>query len=299
MSAPKTIPAPRVIFLTAAMSDDAHTEHVAALVINGVSIVEECKENMHAPEFFGDDVEINANRAGLALGVPVERIDMLGTIPSEKDWPEFDTMVDVCLYQYAAQQLRQDIGSFDRLDGVAVTGTSWAHVAARAGLLPEGFDQWDIADGEGWTVAHEAAKYGHLPKGFDRFDLARPDGWSVAHVLAVGNKLPEGFDQWELTTTGGMSVADIVRGNEEREMRRNAGKLQRILDGETVVADDEWLNSVDLPNNVAAIPNPDRVGLRDVYLVGKIDNPVIHEWRVKNGIVEPGEAPVKTPKMGM
>jgi hypothetical protein len=79
----------------------------------------------------------------------------------------------------------------------------------------------------------------------------------------------------------------------------NEHKLQRIMDGETVVADDEWLDSVDLPSGVTSIPNPDRVGLLDVYLVGNLDNPVIHEWRVKNGLVEPDAIPVKKPKMGM
>ncbi len=300
MSEPKTIPVPRVIFLTAALSDEAHTEHVAALVINGVSIVEQCKENMNSPEFFGDDIEVAANGAGIALGVPVERIDMAGTIPPEEEWSDSDTMVDVCLFQYADQHLREHIGAFDRLDGIAVTGTSWAHVAARAGILPEGFDQWEIADRHGWTVAHEAAMRGNLPHDFKRLDLARPDGWSVAHVLAVGGNLPEGFDRWDLATTEGKTVADIIQGCEEREMRRHTNeKMQRIMNGEAVVADDEWLDSVDLPSDVAAIPNPGRVGLRDVYLVGKFDNPVIHEWRVKSGIVEPEAIPVKKPKQGM
>lgn len=76
-------------------------------------------------------------------------------------------------------------------------------------------------------------------------------------------------------------------------------KLQRIMEGEAVVADDEWLDQVDLPSGVTSIPNPGRVGLRDVYLVGKLDNPVIHEWRVKNGFEDPSAVSEKKTKMGM
>lgn len=76
-------------------------------------------------------------------------------------------------------------------------------------------------------------------------------------------------------------------------------KMQRILAGEAVVASDEWLDQVDLPSGVVAIPNPDRVGILDAYLVGKVDNPVIHEWRVKNGIIEAPEAPQRRHKMAL
>lgn len=90
-----------------------------------------------------------------------------------------------------------------------------------------------------------------------------------------------------------------MKSKESSEQGLQDPKLQRIIDGEAVVADNEWLDGVDLPSDVAAIPNPDRVGLRDVYLVGKVDNPIIHEWRVKNGIIEQEAMPEKKPKLGM
>ena len=90
-----------------------------------------------------------------------------------------------------------------------------------------------------------------------------------------------------------------MKSKESSDLSTQDPKLQRIMNGEAVVADDEWLDGVDLPSNMAAIPNPDRVGLRDVYLVGKIDNPIIHEWRVKNGIVEQDAVSKKKLNMGM
>lgn len=55
-------------------------------------------------------------------------------------------------------------------------GVTTAHVAARKGVLPEGFDQWHLANETGWTVAHEAAKMGLLPADFDQWALADHDG---------------------------------------------------------------------------------------------------------------------------
>ena len=62
-----------------------------------------------------------------------------------------------------------------------------AHVAARHGHLPEGFNLWEIDDGQlrprvdqfdlgdtsrHWTEAQEAASHGRLSPGFNRWDIA-------------------------------------------------------------------------------------------------------------------------------
>jgi hypothetical protein len=39
------------------------------------------------------------------------------------------------------------------------------------GFLPDGFQDWTLADETGWTVAHEAAEHGCLPPDFDRWEL--------------------------------------------------------------------------------------------------------------------------------
>lgn len=61
-------------------------------------------------------------------------------------------------------------------------------------------------------------------------------------------------------------------------------KLEAVLKGQAVIAGDEWLNSVELPVNVVSIPNPDRVGTKDLYIVGAITNPTIAEYRKSLGL---------------
>ena len=57
--------------------------------------------------------------------------------------------------------------------------------------LPAGFSYWEICDLEdGYTVAHVAARRGDLPNGFDRWDLADDDGWTVAQEAARAGTLP-------------------------------------------------------------------------------------------------------------
>src|SRR3990167_9349166 len=87
---------------------------------------------------------------------------------------------------------------FDRWELDAKNGWTVAHAAAATGHLPSGFDRWELADERGWTVAHAAADTGHLPSGFDRWELADIDGWTVAHEAARYGHLPSGFDRWEL-----------------------------------------------------------------------------------------------------
>jgi hypothetical protein len=76
-------------------------------------------------------------------------------------------------------------------------------------------------------------------------------------------------------------------------------KLQRIMSGEAVVVSDEWLDQADLPSNVATIPNPNQVGILDAHLVGRVDHPVIHKWRVENGIIQEEITPQKRLKIAL
>ena len=55
---------------------------------------------------------------------------------------------------------------------------------AMLGALPEGFDQWGLANERGLTVAHWAAIFCHLPEGFSQWGLADNDGTTVADVAA-------------------------------------------------------------------------------------------------------------------
>jgi hypothetical protein len=76
-------------------------------------------------------------------------------------------------------------------------------VQARHCHLPDGFDQWDLADGDGWTVAHEAAKWGHSPPppGWDEKVLGLKDrhGLTVRMTLGHFNYFPE--SRYEQTTS--------------------------------------------------------------------------------------------------
>lgn len=96
----------------------------------------------------------------------------------------------------------------DWIHFVGQDGRTAAHEAAEAGLLPAGFDNWDVADYTGWSVAHVAAVYGTLPEGFDRWDIRDDDGTTVAHVAASCGQLPEDFDRWDLRDGRGWTVAE-------------------------------------------------------------------------------------------
>lgn len=151
----------------------------------------------------------------------------------------------------------------------------------------------------GWLIAESYGTGTNSPLSRDdveamSYNLSRSLGVKdFSKHVSMRDDFEAGSFEWEF-------ALNALREQEEKAAQGVVDeKLQRIMEGEAVVADDEWLDSVDLPSNATSIPNPDRVGLRDVYLVGKVDNPIIHEWRVKNGIVEPDAIPVKKPKLGM
>jgi hypothetical protein len=91
-------------------------------------------------------------------------------------------------------------------------GERWSsfHVKAMSGNLPDGFDQWELANSKGRTVAHVAACYGHLPADFNRWELADKRGWTVAHEAAAYGHLPADFNRWELADKRGRTVAEVA-----------------------------------------------------------------------------------------
>ena len=106
---------------------------------------------------------------------------------------------------------------------------------ARAGCLPDDFDQWELADPAGWSIAHAAAEAGTLPHGFDKWALATCSGWTVAHVAVIaGTGLPAGFEQWGLADRGGWTVAHQAASSGNVPAHFSAWLLQ-YNDGVTVV----------------------------------------------------------------
>jgi hypothetical protein len=79
---------------------------------------------------------------------------------------------------------------------VDIFGNTAAHVAAAQGLLPTGFDRWELVNSSGATVAHMAAAWGTLPPGFDQWDLLDSRGITVAQVAAEFDQLREREDDY-------------------------------------------------------------------------------------------------------
>ena len=78
------------------------------------------------------------------------------------------------------------------------------------GCLPEGFNQWDLVDGDGWTVAHNLARHGNLPKGFNQWELKSRRGKTVAHFAATYKHLPDDFNQWHLIDSNNRTVFETM-----------------------------------------------------------------------------------------
>jgi len=89
---------------------------------------------------------------------------------------------------------------------------SWA---ADEGLLPEGFDQWEIYDPTyDYSVAVVAVTAGTLPADFNRWGLADKFGRTLAHEAAEQDALPDDFSQWHLADKDGRTVAHVAAENE-------------------------------------------------------------------------------------
>ena len=139
------------------------------------------------------------------------------------------------------------------------------------------------AAGEAWIAAGRPA-YGPVVEAFNK---AESDYNQAADAVFFGRWTDEQRAEWARLWAES-NIAPPAQG-----------KMQRILDGEAVVASDECLEQMDLPSNVAVIPNPDRVGVLDAYLVGRMDNPIIHKWRMENGIIEEPEASQRKLKIAL
>jgi len=75
----------------------------------------------------------------------------------------------------------------------------------------------------------------------------------------------------------------------EREVQI-LGNLDKILAGQEVImsdADLDWLVDHDLyPDQVVSVPNPNRCGILDAYIVGMISCHTIHQFRLQHGLAQ-------------
>jgi hypothetical protein len=104
-----------------------------------------------------------------------------------------------------------------------------AHAAALRGTLPHDPTLWTIGESYGWPVALQMAESPHpMPEGFDQWDLSDGDGWTVAHEAALQAKLPPDVspETLALSDDDGITVADVV------QMRRT-GKAD-LADGRRI-----------------------------------------------------------------
>jgi hypothetical protein len=87
---------------------------------------------------------------------------------------------------------------------------TYAHVAAKRGLLPEGFDQWDLKTSTGESVAHYAVLETCFPNDFKHWALKNDHGFSVAHFAVNAKTLPKDFEHWDITNDTGVSIAHMA-----------------------------------------------------------------------------------------
>lgn len=127
-----------------------------------------------------------------------------GKVPAtSKVWAK--PLSDRCqqpLASWAAKEglLPEDFSEWEILDPVRMQCV--AEVAAGAGTLRWDFKRWDIPG-----VAHEAAHFDNLPMSFDRWDITIGDGWTVAHEAVTYGYLGDDFTQWHLVDGKGVTVA--------------------------------------------------------------------------------------------
>ena len=100
------------------------------------------------------------------------------------------------------------------------------HLTART--LPRDFSDWGLRDERGTPLGHFAAMHGLLPAGFEHWDLANEFGVTTLRVLlGVGADVPDGFDDWERLVDGERSVIEVARalGNRRLVAKFEAWKL--------------------------------------------------------------------------
>lgn len=104
------------------------------------------------------------------------------------------------------------------------------HLTART--LPRDFSDWGMRDAKGSPLAHFAAMHGLLPAGFEHWDLANEFGVTTLRVLlGLGADVPDGFDDWERLVDGERSVIEVARalGNRRLVARFEAWSLAQEI----------------------------------------------------------------------
>lgn len=104
------------------------------------------------------------------------------------------------------------------------------HLTART--LPCDFAEWEMKDEQGNPLAHFAAMHGLLPEGFEQWELANEFGITTLRVLlGVGADVPEGFRDWARLVDGERTVIDVARAlrNQRLVSKYEAWKLTQVV----------------------------------------------------------------------
>lgn len=92
-----------------------------------------------------------------------------------------------------------------------------AHVAAALGVLPEGFDQWDLTDDNGWTIVHTVTRVDPRRTPYDHWHVVDDDGGHSVGMLARSIALlPPGVpihESWD--------IQDGIRKGDAKNTRKS------------------------------------------------------------------------------
>jgi len=108
------------------------------------------------------------------------------------------------------------------------------HLTART--LPRDFSDWGMRDAQGSPLAHFAAMHGLLPAGFEHWDLANEFGVTTLRVLlGLGADVPDGFEDWARLVDGERTVIEVARalGNRRLVAKFEAWKLAHNIAKDT------------------------------------------------------------------
>ena len=108
------------------------------------------------------------------------------------------------------------------------------HLTART--LPRDFSDWGLRDAQGSPLAHFAAMHGLLPAGFEQWNLANEFGVTTLRVLlGVGADVPDGFEDWARLVDGERTVIEVARalGNRRLVAKFEAWKLAHNIAKDT------------------------------------------------------------------
>ncbi len=88
----------------------------------------------------------------------------------------------------------------------------------------------------------------------------------------------------EKELTDAQHELEVAKVEAEDRAAKQQSIVERILAGEAVVVGDDWIDNNELPEGSVTIPNPNQIATKDKYLAGLITNPIISEYRSKQGI---------------